>query len=282
MSKGLASWRGWVFVALAAGCDPVGESLTTADAPATTGGSSGPGPSTDGGGGGGGTTEAATDGGTGSPFECDPVAQTGCPSGQKCNHYSMGGGLFLDGTKCVPLAEPPKQLDEACAPEGGYGSGLDDCDAGLMCWQIGPANIGTCMTLCDSDDLACPDGTTCGRLVGVDAFLCLPVCDPLAQDCIEGAECTIGERGFGCAPDKSGDEGQIYDACKYANSCDPGLACAKPEAAPGCKIGDFDGCCVPFCEVGVTLCPDDLECLPVFEPADFPQFETFGVCIAPG
>lgn len=166
-----------------------------------------------------------------------------------------------------------------------YGTGLDDCDAGLMCWGLGPNNNGVCVPLCNgnTDAPVCPEGRLCARGIGEYNYMCLPECDPLAQNCIEGAGCYTCDRGFVCAPDESATAGETYDNCAYANACDPGRMCAAPWAAPGCPNPDGTlGCCLPFCELGGTSCDPGLECVPVFEPLDqFPEFATFGVCAAP-
>lgn len=275
---------------LALACDPPAGQASATAAPASTSESGGT--TSDGGttsGSPSGTTGGATDApdtGFGPDYACDPFAQLGCPAGQKCNLYSKEGTIDLDAAKCVPLADPAKQIDDGCVAEGGYGTGLDDCDAGLICWNLGPMGDGTCVPLCNgnADDHPCPDGRLCAHGIGEYNFMCLPVCDPLAQNCIEGAGCYLSTFGFVCAPDKSGAEGQIYDACAYANVCDIGLMCAAPSSAPGCPDPDGTlGCCLPFCEVGGTGCDAGLECLPLFDPPEqFPDFVTFGVCGAPG
>lgn len=138
---------------------------------------------------------------------------------------------------------------------------------------------------CDPWLQDCPEGQKCNlystaKSFGDYHYMCLATCDPLAQDCIEGELCALTEKGFACAPDISGDDGQIYDRCTAANDCDRGLACLPPDAADPCPGGPAGGCCLPFCEVG-GVCPDALECFGLFDPAVDPEFAAVGACAAP-
>ncbi|MDC0667799.1 hypothetical protein [Nannocystis radixulma] len=237
------------------------------------------------------STEGFTDGtpppqpvpdvGPGPAFECDPWQQD-CPEGQKCNLYSLDGDKELDGAKCVPLVDPAQQQGELCFAEDGYGSGLDDCDAGLVCWDVAPSGAGHCVKMCDSGagTATCPEGQLCTQGFGDFNSMCLSPCNPLEQYCIEGELCASGSAGYVCAPDASGVEGQIYDTCKAANACDRGLMCAPPEAAPGCTAGPTEGCCLPFCEVG-GVCPDGLECIGLHDPEQQPGLDAIGMCATP-
>ena len=42
------------------------------------------------------------------------------------------------------------QLDDPCAAEPGA-TGVDDCDAGYMCWNVDEEGMGTCFALCTGD-----------------------------------------------------------------------------------------------------------------------------------
>jgi len=235
-------------------------------------------------------TEGFTDGtpkphpepdfGPGPAFACDPWEQD-CPEGQKCNLYSTGGDQDLDGAKCVPLVDPPQQQGRLCFAEGGYGSGLDNCAAGLVCSNVAPNGTGWCVQICDGAIPLppCPEGQLCTKGFGDYHYKCLSTCDPLAQNCIEGELCASGSAGYVCAPDASGTEGQIYDTCTAANACDRGFMCAPPDAAPGCTAGPAQGCCLPFCEVG-GLCVDGLECIGLHDPEVQPELDAIGLCAA--
>lgn len=274
-------WIGSAALAAALACEqPAGQPATTASSQVDPAGDSSSGEPGDG------ATSAhdpSADMGADLQLQCDPFKQGGCSEGQKCNLYSKSGDGALDAAACVPLTVAPRQTAESCTVQGGYGTGLDDCAAGLMCWAVGPNGQGTCVPLCDgcSDDPQCPDGRVCAEGVGNYHYMCLPACDPVAQNCIEGDACILSGDGFVCAPDASGTEGQIYDDCVHANGCEPGMMCAPPGSAPGCTAPDALGCCVPFCLVGGTSCPDDLECVVLFDPAEQPELAEFGFCTAP-
>ncbi|MFY0536468.1 hypothetical protein [Nannocystis pusilla] len=155
--------------------------------------------------------------------------------------------------------------------EDAPGDGGDSCDLASMCWDVDPqTHEGECFLRCTGspEEPVCPDGTTC-VISNEGAFiLCLPTCHPLMQDCPEGEACLAAGEGFGrfaCVAEYSGDEGQAFDSCDYANSCDPGLLCAGPEAAVECDP-NANGCCLPFCDTGQPGCPGAMqECLPWFD-----------------
>lgn len=281
-------WSGAAVLILVLGCDPAAPAAT--DGPV---GSSSDAQSTGGSDGGGGMSGSTgtTDGvepnpqpttGTAEEFQCNQWTQN-CPEGEKCALYSQGGddNNDFDAAKCVPVVDPPKQLDELCISEGEFGDGLDDCDAGLICVGIGPTKNGTCVPLCQGleDDPLCPEDWLCAGGSGNFFDLCLPSCDPLAQDCIEGTGCYGTEYGFVCMPDKSGDEGQLFDPCQFSNSCEPGLYCGPTFASPECMQSDVLGCCTPICELGGS-CPAGTDCAAVWDPPH-PDYPDVGVCVAP-
>ncbi|MFY0532131.1 hypothetical protein [Nannocystis pusilla] len=88
---------------------------------------------------------------------------------------------------------------------------------------------------------------------------------------------------FLCVLDASGDEGQAFDGCEFANACDPGLSCLDPELAVECDPMST-GCCVPFCDISApNTCPGQgQECISWYEdvPA-LPGLENVGVCSLP-
>lgn len=271
-------WLGPAALLVALGCEqPLMEAATTASSKVESSGDE-PGET--------GSAETGHDD-TGEPtggeleLHCSPWDQN-CPGGQKCVLYSKDGGPELDAARCIAMPPAPRRVDESCVVDGGYGTGLDDCDAGLMCWDVGPSDQGVCVPICNgcAPDPQCPEGRLCASGNGNFHYMCLPACDPLLQDCIEGNQCVLGDEGFVCAPDVSGPEGQIYDDCTRANGCDHGLMCAPPDAAPGCTGSESAGCCLPFCVVGGTTCPDDLQCVMLFDPETHPQYAEVGFCTA--
>jgi hypothetical protein len=284
----------------AAGSSGPGESET--GSPTTSGGSQG---TTD-----GATTEAATsqgatsdvtgmvettggfivppDGGDGGD-ECDNWAQD-CPRGEKCAAFADNGGNAWNATKCVLVPEDADQPGDKCTVEGSAVSGLDSCDLGAMCWDVDPnTQEGVCVGLCTGS----PDAPVCDSefscFVSNEGILnlCLPICDPLAQDCPGDDLCIPnpqGQNAFSCVLDASGDEGQAFDPCEFINACDPGLFCANPANATECSP-DAIGCCLPFCDLEMPApCPGaNQECLAWFEMGTAPPgLEAVGFCGLPG
>mgnify|MGYP006870797751 CR=1 FL=1 len=228
------------------------------------------------------------DGGSVDP--CNPFEQD-CPEGQKCTWYANDGGGSWNDTTCVPVVEDPTQLGEPClAPEGST-AGPDDCDFGLMCWDVNAEGVGVCVALCDGspEDAHCADPDVLCAVYSLGFGLCIiDPCDPIAQDCDPGNVC-IGNpngEGFFCVLDASGEEGQAHDPCNFANACDPGLICNDPTAAEECDP-NVEGCCEPFCDLGD---PDaDMNCPGVGQVCNLyfeegtapPEYENVGYCAVP-
>lgn len=220
--------------------------------------------------------------------DCDIFAQD-CPQGFKCVPWGSDGGSSWNATGCRPVVEDPAAPGEPCMVLETGTSGLDTCALGAICWDVDPeTNEGTCVSLCtgSEDDLHCDDpGERCNLSGDGALILCLPICDPIAQDCLPGQACYPMYPGFACGPDASGDMGAVGDPCEYINVCDPGLACVDSNDVPGCV--DAIGCCSPICVVG-----DDSPCLPGqvcerwsdAEIGDWewdPLWEDVGICALP-
>jgi hypothetical protein len=226
------------------------------------------------------------DGGSGSS-ECDPFVQD-CPPGEKCMPWANDGGNSWNALKCVPIAPDPQQPGEPCTVEGSGVSGLDDCDIGSMCWDVDPeTNMGTCVAMCvgDAGQPLCEDPcSTCIQANEGVLILCLPVCDPVAQDCRDGLACYPVNEDFGCFPDAAGpDLGSAGDPCEFINACDPGLFCAPPESVPGCT--GAAGCCAFFCDPTLAEpCPnaaEGVECVPWDAVPDPCVGTPVGGCVLP-
>jgi hypothetical protein len=234
------------------------------------------------------TTEPGTDSGTdtggttGEPSgDCDPFAQD-CPPGEKCSAWADDGGGSWNATKCVPIAEDPAQPGEPCTVEASPVSGVDSCDLGSMCWDVDGSLMGTCVALCTGtmDDPACAeDTTTCSITNGGALNLCLPICNPLGDDCDGGQGCYLGGSAFVCSPDGSGAAGQQGDECMYVNACDPGLVCMDGDYVAGCSD---PACCSSVCNISdLAACTEiDMTCVAAFaEGMAPPGLELVGFCI---
>lgn len=243
------------------------------------------------------TTADATD--TGDPFILEPdggppgpecsLWENDCPRGEKCMPYADDGGSSWNSTRCSPVADDPRGVGEECTVEGNGVSGIDDCEVGAMCWNVDfETNTGECVAFCvgsEANPVCTNECTSCTINSDGTLILCLPNCDPLAQDCHESQGCYAVYQTFQCAPDASGDGGAAGTPCQYINVCDPGNHCAPPDQVPGCA-GD-EGCCTPFCDVDAAdpceaLLPGTT-CQPALEaqvPDACSAGGTVGICVA--
>jgi hypothetical protein len=234
----------------------------------------------------------ACPGDVGSDFECDVWSQD-CPADEKCMPWANDGGSAWNAHKCSPLDPDPRQPGEECTVEGSGVSGVDNCEAGSMCWDVDPDTLeGHCVALCSGTPEAptCSDSdTTCSILNDGVLPLCVASCDPVLQNCVGDEICvpTPDGNSFVCLPDASGNGGQYGDPCQQVNACDPGLFCAVGDLVPGCQA--LSQCCTEFCE----LTADDpnaacsraflgVQCEPWFEEGQAPpEYAHVGSCTVP-
>jgi hypothetical protein len=125
--------------------------------------------------------------------------------------------------------------------------------------------------------------------------LCMPGCDPLAQDCSEGTLCIsdLGGEGFICVLDASGDMSTSGSACEFANVYDPGNMCANQTFFPHPACEGMGGCCAPYCDLtqGLEQNPKcapfegeipGVQCVPYYEQGEAPEdYQNVGVCGIP-
>lgn len=221
--------------------------------------------------------------------ECDLFAQD-CGEGTKCNAWSMDGGIFPNGAKCVPAGD--KQPGEACSLEGKFGDGIDDCAAGSICLDIDNTGKASCVSYCSGsmDAPVCPDPESrCSFLFEPTVPLCFTSCDPLVQNCGEAETCVpniaaLGAEYFVCMPRVlPGIPGQYGDACYALSGCDPSFLCIFAENVPDCK-GTY--CCSTYCELDqpdtCTAFNALLTCVPWFNEGEAtPGYENVGICGIP-
>lgn len=225
--------------------------------------------------------------GGGGEIECDIWGQD-CSEGEKCNPWANDGGNSWNATKCVSVDANAGTPGDSCSTEGGGVSGLDSCASSSMCWNVdGETNLGTCVGFCTGSETSpiCDDPTTACSITNDGVLiLCLPKCDPLLQNCVEGEACYGIDEAYICAPDVSGEMGGQGDPCgNTINACDPGFECINAAAHTSC---DAAGCCTSFCSISDPVDPCTLDagqsCIRVFEEgAAPPGYEDVGVCAVP-
>jgi hypothetical protein len=216
------------------------------------------------------------------PSECNPVAGSGCPSGEKC---AIGTDHGAPREICFPIAASP-------VPEGGSCMSVmmgarvgDNCAAGLSCtvyvgegakcrrpcFMRNDCAIGSaCIVSTVSNTIETPDGSTplilrtCHRDDG---------CDPVVQD-----KCTSGTSCYMSLPDDAGRVG----VCLTPGTKMRGATCGTlTDCAPGFRCDDFGFCrrlCYYETSSGGTpttgLCPAGEGTCELF----FGSSDSYGIC----
>lgn len=211
------------------------------------------------------------------PDEC--ANSMDCPAGQKCVPVASEGFYTFNAMKCVPIDPDPKQVGESCTTELSYFEGLDDCGLNLWCNTSG-FPTGQCYPTCTgSPEPACPAGTKCQNKQGL-LNVCRPGCHPdFSFECIDGNVCVPDQEGvFECAP--AGDDVPLFGECQGANDCAPRLQCAPSQKLAQC--GNASMCCLPFCSLQESKCPDPLVCVPYYKDMQAPvEHADLGQCVSP-
>jgi hypothetical protein len=191
--------------------------------------------------------DAGTDGPAMTPFVCDPVKQTGCAPGQKCD---LQAGTFA----CV--ADGPLGDFHVCDPA------QQPCAAGFTCRET---NYGDhrCARLCDGPASSlCVQGM-CKQAPkqtsdGHTYFMCSAQneCSLLLQDCVSPSDdCayTAGAGAFCLAPQTP----QVADGevCLASSYCARGSACLQGS--------DLKSRCRHLCDPagGAPTCPTGVTCV---------------------
>ncbi|PRQ06674.1 hypothetical protein ENSA7_35500 [Enhygromyxa salina] len=205
---------------------------------------------------------------------CDVWLQD-CPPEQKCSWEVIDA---VAHPSCVPLVADARPPGEPCMTLGDPGSGHDDCELGAICSWLDEQNVGVCLALCSGSPVApsCADEAVpaiCQPCSGCPS-LCIPTCDPLADDCGPGYACAPNAGNFTCTPAANLGAGVLGDPCEYAVQCAEGFACIDGATVPGCEQV---GCCSPFCKLSLPECPNFMTCEPWFEGRE-PPVDDVGVC----
>jgi hypothetical protein len=210
--------------------------------------------------------------------ECDSFEQD-CPDGEKCVPYASTGGSW-DAQKCVPVLGS-QSAGEPCTYAGRVES-TDDCDATGFCLDTNDEG-GTCVPFCTgtADMPECPPKSLCSTGGSGVITLCLPICDPILQDCDEGLVCIWVTNNFQCVFAAQGIP--FGEPCGFINDCAAGSGCTSADALPSCA---GEACCSPFCQLGAGDLPCEVlpgtTCVPFFEQGMAPPgFEHVGMCLLP-
>ncbi|MBL8947129.1 MAG: hypothetical protein JNK45_28405 [Myxococcales bacterium] len=189
-------------------------------------------------------------------------------------------------TTCSPIASDPAEPGEACTAENAGLSGVDDCGAGALCWEVDPTtDAGTCVALCLGTPASpiCEDPNTQCVILDDLLILCLHACDPITQSCGRGRVCTFIEGVFACTPSLQTKAGP-GDPCAFENDCDPGSFCADASTVPGCTS---ETCCSHFCDLTAAdpdapCSLDGQTCVPWYAPGMAPPgLAHVGACALP-
>jgi len=216
-------------------------------------------------------------------MDCDLFEQD-CPLGEKCMPWGSTGGTW-DATACRQVANDPQQVDEACTVEGSGTSGIDNCDIGLMCFDVDDkTNTGTCTALCEGSLAAplCDDvSAVCAVFNDGNLPICIADCHPLAQDCEDGDVCIPVNDGANFACVATSEAVPVGEACDDVNSCAAGLACLQEPA----DCGPGWGCCRSYCDTSLgdpdatctAIAPGQV-CEPWYQDPAPPGFGNLGIC----
>jgi len=209
---------------------------------------------------------------------CSPWTQN-CPSGEKCTSM-VDPALGTDTTGCVAVARTPGRPGDACTNETDGTDGVDTCERGAVCWTHELlAREGSCVAQCkgnESNPICVDPRTSCVVSKGGTSTLCLPHCDPLAQDCSGASVCQHDGEVFVCVPEDAAGTAELHEACDATTTCAPGLSCVDTAARFGCA-GPL--CCAQSCDLRGGACPRGQACAPLYpEPDAPPGDEHLGVC----
>lgn len=158
---------------------------------------------------------------------------------------------------------------------------------GAMCWDVDPrTNTGTCVEIyvLDVNNPGCGDAMTTSYTAsgGPIQGICLPMCNPLANECDANYGCRwrtkgSGRRGFWCTGNGSAD---VDEQCFSYFDCQAGLACTWPDGSDAWAGSLNESTCKPHCSLSAPDCPDGWSCQPWYaETEEPPGHEDVGICV---
>jgi len=160
--------------------------------------------------------------GSGSDATCNPLAQTGCNTGEKCTWIydlvSADGTNILGHVGCAPDGD--KTAHTQCTRQPAGPQGWDDCKAGTFCKAkrelVGPGGTGVCEQVCDNTGsnaaAGCATDSACVAYHNIFevssmnvAGVCDYKCDPFADnDSLHVGSAAVMRSGSAC---------QSYEQC---------------------------------------------------------------------
>jgi hypothetical protein len=231
-----------------------------------------------------GAEEGGSDGGV--VAACD-VWSPGCGMNAKC--MPVGNpAIGWTAAQCSPVSAQPASIGDPCTmPDGPFG-GIDDCEQDAFCYFLdAEQGEGKCLPFCTGspEDPICPVGMACGYDIIGTMATCLPLCDPLVQDCEEpNTMCrdVPGGMDFACYAQGGIISSHPNQPCSTDNGCPPGAFCAPAEkVSTNPSASGFR--CAAYCDVSDPLpnCPGpQQECLALL-PGAAGSGAHYGACFLP-
>lgn len=197
--------------------------------------------------------------------ECDVLADSGCPAGQRCTIGSENGA---PRDLCFPVAAQPLGEGFQCAPVVDGTRTGDSCAAGLVCMPL-TADYTVCRRPCyqrsdcgSGQGCVVPSTTSTLRSNDAGTFVLRGCandvqCDPIAQD--------VCPAGFGCYLSTYDDVGRVSEClqpglgqagsvCSIITDCAPGFRCDGFFCRRYCYYNGADGGVGGSCPADEGLC----------------------------
>jgi hypothetical protein len=207
---------------------------------------------------------AGAGGGADAGAVCDPVAQTGCPAGDKCSipPVCIPAGSIGDGQLCATAGVDDCALPDLCVGDGTAHLCRQACNVGTDCHQPAasagataePNNLGRCLisiggTTSKVCTFACNPVTAAGPAGCPTGYVCeyfQTTAVPEATDCEpagtagENADCTTAACGGGLVCVSTGTTERCRQVCRTGDNADCAVAgdtCVMPTGVTGPMFG---------------------------------------------
>ena len=191
--------------------------------------------------------------GSGGGSACNVLAQTGCPTGERCTWVQdtmTVGHIDCEAAGTVPLG------GDCMFGSDGTTTGFDNCEQGNICIS------GKCEQICDNNGGApmCASGFACGLYTGLfevngnfDAGACDKTCDPFADNSFgsggsgdvippkTGTTCGSGQGCYGF-PSTTTDPTHFTCSSEVNTNLVNRSDCSSPDCAPDASSVYLNGC----------------------------------------